>query len=77
MDKPDLTFSLMSEEYVKERYKKTKQAVGYYDLKRVIGVWDDHDYGSNDAGSEMTDKHRNRGLFLDFIGEPSDSERRL
>lgn len=46
-------------------------------MKRVIGVWDDHDYGSNDAGSEMTDKHRNRGLFLDFIGEPSDSERRL
>jgi alkaline phosphatase D len=43
----------------------------------VIGVWDDHDYGLNDAGTEMPFKQRNRELWLDFINEPADSDRRL
>jgi len=58
------------------RLENTKKAKGYSDLRKVIGVWDDHDYGKNDGDSEMSDKYRNRGLWLDFIGEPYDSERR-
>ena len=40
---------------------------------RVIGVWDDHDYGINDGDYLFKNKEINRGIFLDFIGEPIDS----
>jgi alkaline phosphatase D len=43
----------------------------------VIGVWDDHDFGLNDAGSSFIHKQRNREPFLDFIGEPKNTDRRL
>ena len=44
---------------------------------KIIGVWDDHDYGINDGGDNFVFKHQNRDIFLDFIGEPKDSVRRL
>jgi len=44
---------------------------------RVIGIWDDHDYGSNNADHTLHTKYVQRQLFLDFIGEPMDTERRL
>ena len=44
-------------EYVEQRLNMTKeQAAGYQELLQkthVIGVWDDHDYGHNDAGSDF------------------------
>jgi alkaline phosphatase D len=43
---------------------------------RVIGVWDDHDYASNDQGIEYPWKVDSQRVFLDFIGEPSVSARR-
>ena len=43
----------------------------------VIGTWDDHDYGINNGGGEFRLKDETRDIFLDFIGEPSDSVRRL
>ena len=42
----------------------------------VIGVWDDHDYGCNNAGKSFKKKNEIREMFLDFIKEPKDSERR-
>ena len=44
---------------------------------RVIGVWDDHDYGINDGGKDFKLKNQTRDVFLDFVGEPEDSARRL
>jgi alkaline phosphatase D len=44
---------------------------------KVIGVWDDHDYGKNDADSSFPEKQRNRHLYLDFINEPENTDRRL
>lgn len=64
-------------DYVKQRLKITKQAPGYSDLKRVIGVWDDHDYGTNDGNRLFEHKLRNRVAFLDFLEEPDGTERRL
>ena len=58
----------------------TKNAPGYSKLlqnSKVIGVWDDHDYGTYDGGRHFKFRERNRDLWLDFIGEPSDTERRL
>ncbi|XP_068327082.1 uncharacterized protein [Pyrus communis] len=43
---------------------------------QVIGTWDDHDYGLNDAGKEFSRKVTNQRLLLDFLGEPQDSPRR-
>ena len=41
-----------------------------------MGVWDDHDYGTNDADKHFEHKEMMRELYLDFIDEPKDSTRR-
>lgn len=42
----------------------------------VIGTWDDHDYGKNDAGAEWEMKKESQTLFLNFLGIPQDDPRR-
>tara|TARA_B100001027_G_C16247729_1_gene322829 strand:+ start:439 stop:1488 length:1050 start_codon:yes stop_codon:yes gene_type:complete len=42
----------------------------------LLGIWDDHDYGENDAGNEYPRKAESQQIFLDFLGEPKDSDRR-
>lgn len=42
----------------------------------VIGIWDDHDYGANDAGKEYPNKVEAQKAFLDFLGETPYSKRR-
>ncbi|MFZ5548892.1 MAG: alkaline phosphatase D family protein [Pseudomonadota bacterium] len=42
---------------------------------RHLAVWDDHDYGSNDAGIEFTHKAESKAAFLDFFGVPASDER--
>jgi alkaline phosphatase D len=41
-----------------------------------LAVWDDHDYGQNDAGKDYSKKEESKQIFLDFWSEPSNSERR-
>jgi len=68
-----------SEEEMKLRYAKAKANPGYSRIQRkakVIGTWDDHDYGLNDAGKEFDRKVINQKLMLDFLNEPLDSPRR-
>lgn len=36
----------------------------------IIGIWDDHDYGINDGGSENPKKDENKRLLLDFLNVP-------
>lgn len=43
---------------------------------RVLGTWDDHDFGFNNAGSEWGEKIFAQRAFLDFLGEPEASPRR-
>lgn len=33
----------------------------------VDGIWDDHDYGVNDAGRWITDQVQRQQIFSDFI----------
>ena len=40
-----------------------------------LAVWDDHDYGENDAGKEYPMKEASKDIFLDFWSEPQTSER--
>ncbi|CCQ11574.1 putative alkaline phosphatase D (APaseD) [Pseudoalteromonas luteoviolacea B = ATCC 29581] len=42
----------------------------------VIAMWDDHDYGENDAGIAYPHKEASRQIMLDFWQEPKDSLRR-
>ena len=42
----------------------------------VVAMWDDHDYGENDAGGDYPMKAQSREVFLDFWQEPADSPRR-
>lgn len=39
-------------------------------------VWDDHDFGLNDAGAEYPYKDASRPLFFDFWNVPADAPRR-
>lgn len=42
----------------------------------VIGTWDDHDFGRNDAGKTYPYKKQSQQLALDFLQEPANSPRR-
>ena len=44
---------------------------------KIIGVYDDHDYGANNEDVNFPAKQITREAFLDFIKEPVDSERRI
>ena len=42
----------------------------------MLGTWDDHDYGHNDAGGEWEHKVAAQKAFHDFYETPADSPRR-
>lgn len=42
----------------------------------IVGVWDDHDFGSDNSGKEYANKVVQKQMFLDFLQEPDDSARR-
>ncbi|MET0594949.1 MAG: alkaline phosphatase D family protein, partial [Polyangiaceae bacterium] len=43
---------------------------------RIVGTWDDHDYGINDGGREYPSRVESQQAFLDFVDEPRESARR-
>ena len=52
---------------------------GFLKLKEscdILGTWDDHDYGADDAGSDYPKRRESQQLFLNFLGVPKDSPRR-
>lgn len=68
-----------SKEEMESKYVKAKTNPGYSRLREkteVIGTWDDHDYGLNDAGKEFGGKIVNQRLLLDFLDEAQNSPRR-
>jgi alkaline phosphatase D len=78
--KPQSQCIIKSREFYESVFRKTKDFPNYAKLREttpVIGVWDDHDYGKDNAGSEFCGKDLIRELYLNFIDEPKDSERRL
>lgn len=66
-------------ELLAEKWAAQKNQPGYQRLlasSRVLGVWDDRDYGLDDSGFNHPRKAESQRLFLDFLGEPQDSPRR-
>jgi len=57
-------------------YELHHQNQDYRTLKsqtKIFGTWDDHDFGTNDIGSEYLRKKESQDAFLDFLEEPKDS----
>lgn len=55
---------------MKEKYDLQKSHAGYQKLllkTEVIGIWDDHDYGANDAGKEYPKKAESKERLFDFL----------
>jgi hypothetical protein len=42
----------------------------------TVGVWDDHDFAMNDGNGYFSHKEISKKLFLDYMDEPVDSDRR-
>ncbi|MCH7409962.1 alkaline phosphatase family protein [Belliella sp. DSM 111904] len=64
---------------LKRKYDAQKAIEGYQKLRqnaKIIGVWDDHDFGINDGGKHYAQKVASMQLMLDFLDEPKDSPRR-
>jgi alkaline phosphatase D len=64
---------------MREKYQIQSAQPGFAALRAkvpVIGTWDDHDYGQNDAGEENPIRAEAQQEFLDFFGVPKDSPRR-
>jgi len=62
-----------------EAYAGAATIVGYQAIRQqvpVLATWDDHDYGSNDAGGDFPYKDEAKALFLDFWQIAEDDPRR-
>ncbi len=65
---------------LQKSYQKQKSQKGYSELLSntvLMGTWDDHDYGRNDAGASYPHKWASQQLFLDFFDVPQNSPRRV
>ena len=52
---------------LKQAYKKQKNRIPLWLYqKKILAIWDDHDYGKNDGGGDYKNKQEAQKLFLDF-----------
>jgi alkaline phosphatase D len=61
------------------KYERLRSLAGVerlFEESVVLGTWDDHDYGANDAGKGYPKKAESQRALLDFLGEPRRSWRR-
>jgi len=64
---------------MRRKYAKLAAQPGFARLRGttpLVAVWDDHDFGENDAGGDFPMKDESRRIFLDFWQEPAGSPRR-
>jgi alkaline phosphatase D len=61
---------------LREKYGVLAANPGFADLRSrvpIVAVWDDHDYGANDAGSDYPRRRESQQAFLDFFDVAADS----
>ncbi len=64
---------------MRAKYAKLKSDPGFARLLNtcpVLAIWDDHDYGKNDAGAEYQQREEAQKVFVNFWNDPPDSPRR-
>jgi alkaline phosphatase D len=87
LEKPDLFIYLGDNIYgdtknmkkLQKKYNKLSAKPEFQRLKQatsIIATWDDHDYGVDDCGADDPKKKESPDIFLNFWGEPQESERR-
>ena len=62
---------------LKKKYNAQKSNFEYQKLVKtcpVIGIWDDHDYGTNDGDKNYPKKVESKALMLDFLDVPKKAE---
>ncbi len=65
-------------EVLRRKYAKLGRKGEFQTLQQtcpILAVWDDHDYGANDAGKYYPKKEESKQIFLEFWGEPQASSR--
>ncbi|MCX2720423.1 alkaline phosphatase D family protein [Lentiprolixibacter aurantiacus] len=64
---------------LREMYEAQNKVPVYNRLRKkvkMLGTWDDHDYGLNDGGVEFEAKAESQQVFLDFLNVSRDDPRR-
>ena len=62
---------------MKRAYSKQEKLLpDFLDQTDIFAIWDDHDYGKNDGGSDYKYKKLAENLFLDFWNVPINDARR-
>jgi len=64
---------------LKAKYQLLGAKPEFRNLKKstpLYAIWDDHDYGENDAGRHYPFKAESKEIFMDFWGVPQNSDRR-
>ena len=62
---------------LKSSYELQKKSIpSWVQSIEQYSIWDDHDYGKNNAGAEYKFKQKAENLYLDFWNVSSDDERR-
>lgn len=62
------------------KYNRLAAKPSFQNLKKnttILAMWDDHDFGWNDAGRHYPLKAESKAIFLDFFNEPKESDRRV
>ena len=61
---------------LREKYGRLAANAGFAALRAqvpIIAVWDDHDFGADDAGREYPQRRESQQVFLDFFGVAADA----
>ena len=64
---------------LRAKYTLLANQPGFQKLKQscpVVGTWDDHDFGADDAGADYPMKRESQQVFLDFFEVSKDDPRR-
>ncbi len=83
-EKPDIFIFLgdnvyadtTDEDIMRARYRELAKSPGFQRLREtctLLSVWDDHDYGANDAGNDYPMKGQSERIFEDFWNVPGNS----
>ncbi|UCE93844.1 MAG: alkaline phosphatase family protein [Flavobacteriaceae bacterium] len=65
--------------FMRSNYNRLKNDSAYVRFRekiKIMGVWDDHDYGLDDGGVHYSKKDSAQQLFLDFLDVDENSPRR-
>lgn len=64
--------TVLAAKYAKQKMQPAYQKFIQRGVK-IIGTWDDHDYGLNDGGKEFSARQASKEAMLDFLDVPQDA----